>query len=266
MTPAQLDQPASRWHKSMCESNEFVCTFGSGGGSARKSCWERGIWSMKFGGLHWNCLRRLEMWIICEIREEQAYGHTGIVSALGQAGSQTAEAGASDGVGRPVGLPTGKGTALSIFNKTLDMKSRFPDSLDAPARVPEAAWDLEAAARVLEQDEDLGGDICKEGKCNRLKTAFSDHLCEPYAFWDWSVITIVTLLDLICPDPSWSGWSHWSNPIQLIWSDSLIWDYPIAQSKQWLIKNVFNIVCSRPLHFGSFCGKVWLAQMCDMCH
>ena len=62
------------------------------------------------------------------------------------------------------------------------MKSRFPASPDAPARVLEAARDLEAAARVLERDEDLGGDICEEGKYNRLKTAFSDYLCEPYAF------------------------------------------------------------------------------------
>ena len=111
------------------------------------------------------------MWIICEIREEQAYGHTGIISALGQAGSLTTEAGASDGVGGPVRPPTGEGAALSIFNETLDMKSRFPDLLDAPAWVPEAAHDLEAAAWVLEWDEDLGGDICEEGKCNRLKTA-----------------------------------------------------------------------------------------------
>ena len=47
------------------------------------------------------------MRISCVIKAEQAYVHTSIISALGLASSWTAEACASDGVGRPVGLPTG---------------------------------------------------------------------------------------------------------------------------------------------------------------
>ena len=65
------------------------------------------------------------------------------------------------------------------------MKSKFPDSPDASAQVPEVAHDLEVATWVLEQNEDLGGDMWEEGKYNHLKTAFSDYLCGSYAFWDW---------------------------------------------------------------------------------